>query len=322
VVRCLEPTAPEALRLAVARGAIPFAPAERVTTLTQLLADPSDAVRQEAQRAWQQLPPTFFATAVADPRLPESALDLIATRNHGVPDLVCRILEHPRVGPRTLTRLASSADEQILSRLAQNHRALDANREIAHSVLKNPHLHPADRSQLMSLYATEDPAGAEADAGLPADLPPELVEDDTPLQQADPKNLYQLVQSLSVAEKVKLATLGSKSARRLLVRDTNKVVAIAVIRSPKIRVDEVQAISQDRTVPEEIVRIILQRKDWLKSYPIRLALSQNPKTPIPRALRLLETLQERDLRQIAKSRNVPSPVSSGATRVLARRGKI
>ena len=65
----------------------------------------------------------------------------------------------------------------------------------------------------------------------------------------------------------------------------------------------------------------MERKDWLKAYPIRLALTQNPKTPVPKALRLLETLQERDVRQIAKSRNVASPVSAAAVRLLARRGK-
>jgi lipopolysaccharide biosynthesis protein len=160
------------------------------------------------------------------------------------------------------------------------------------------------------------------DDPLPSDLPQELLEEFDEPDWAMPSNLYQYVQSLKVADKVKLAMVGSKGARQLLIRDTNKVVSTAVIRSPKIREDEVQAIAQDRTVAEEILRIILTRKDWLKNYPIRLALAQNPKTPLPRALRLLDTLQERDLRQISRSRNVASAISAGATRILARRGKI
>ncbi|HSH71315.1 MAG TPA: hypothetical protein VK997_15440, partial [Deferrisomatales bacterium] len=166
----------------------------------------------------------------------------------------------------------------------------------------------------------DEPAAEHGE--LPPDLPPELLEEFDGPDRALSSNLYQHVQSLSVADKVKLAMVGSKGARQLLIRDTNKVVSTAVIRSPKIREDEVQAIAQDRTVSEEILRIILTRKDWLKSYPIRLALTQNPKTPLPRALRLLDTLQERDLRQISRSRNVPSAVSMGATRILAKRGKL
>ena len=126
---------------------------------------------------------------------------------------------------------------------------------------------------------------------------------------------------LHTGEKIKLAYLGSKDARRLLSRDTNRVVQRAVLQSPKIREDEVLPIVQDRTVAEEILRLVIGRKDWIKNYPIRLALCQNPKTPAPRAMRLLETLQDRDLRNISKSRNVPSPISAGAIRILARRGK-
>jgi hypothetical protein len=70
-----------------------------------------------------------------------------------------------------------------------------------------------------------------------------------------------------------------------------------------------------------VIRIILDRKDWLKNYQLRLALVQNPRTPLPKALRLLETLYDRDLRLVAKSRNVPSAVSSGALRIVSRRGK-
>jgi hypothetical protein len=177
----------------------------------------------------------------------------------------------------------------------------------------------------------EAPEAAEAGEGelpaeapeLPRDLPRTLLEDSPePEDEAEAKSLYQLVQSLSIAEKIKLANLGSKGARRLLARDTNRVVQRAVLRSPKIREDEVVPIAQDRTVSEELLRIILGRKDWMKNYPLRLAIAQNPKTAVPQALRLLETLQDRDLRALSKSRNVPSPVSGGALRVLARRGKV
>ncbi len=328
VARCVDPgSAPEPLRLAVAAGAIPLAPGERLCSLTALLADPSAAVRGAARSAWDGLPIAFFEEALRDASLPGMVLDRMAELGGGDASLVIRVLEHPRVGTDTLARFVTSEDEEVLSRVAQNQRLLAAAEELLRRLVANPHLHPAERSRLASLlHEPVEPEGPEAaelqDAPLPRGLPRELLDDVEPGAGEEPKNLYQFVQTLKVAEKVKLASLGSKSARRLLIRDNNKVVASAVIRSPKIQEDEVQAIVQDRTVADEVIRIVLQRKDWLKNYPIRLALCQNPKTPIPKALRLLETLQDRDLRQISKSRNVPSGISAGATRILARRGKL
>ena len=341
VARCVAPHAPEPLRYAAARGALPLPPVQRLCALALLLSDPAEGVRTAAREAWTELPLATLDAALGDATLPEGVLHLVATSQQVSEHQVLRVLEHPAVGPRTLTRLGASDHPGILSRIAGNQRVLDRHPEVARALMENPLLDPGERGRLVSLYASEtaapetapqpppaDPAdaagdGAAAEHGdLPPDLPPELLEEFDEPERATSSNLYQHVQSLSVADKVKLAMVGSKGARQLLIRDTNKVVSTAVIRSPKIREDEVQAIAQDRTVAEEILRIILTRKDWLKSYPIRLALTQNPKTPLPRALRLLDTLQERDLRQISRSRNVPSAISMGATRILAKRGKL
>ena len=320
------PGAPEGRRLAAARGAVPMPPADLLELLHRLARDPSGKVRDEAVRTWDSLPDRVFLQALSDRRLSPGVLDRIAATRGGSRALCLKVLEHPAVGARTLARFAGSPDPEVLERVARNQRVLLQASEVIDAVLANPRLPAAERSHLAAVAGREEAveeAPPEEDLpDLPPDLPPELLDDDQEPVQAEPENLYRLVRSMSVAEKIRLAMLGSKSARRLLVRDTNKAVVRAVVQSPKIREDEVLAIAQDRTVSEEIIRMIVQRRDWLKSYPIRLALCQNPKTPLPRALRLLETLQERDLRQISKSRNVPSPVSSGAVRVLARRKKL
>jgi len=344
VARCVAPGAPEALRLAVAQGALPLPPSQHLCALAQLLSDPVDAVRSAARETWWGLPAASLAAALADSRLPDAVLHLVATSPQAGQDQVLRVLEHPAVGPRTLLRLGGSTDPAVLSRIAGNQRVLDRYPEVARALLDNPRLDPGERGRLVSLYAVEEtdcptptegepqsatlpapeaapPDSAAAQAELPPDLPRELLEDSAAPNAALSSNLYQQIQAMSVGEKLKLAMVGSKGARSLLIRDTNKVVSTAVIRSPKIREDEVLLIAQDRTVNEEIIRIILTRKDWLKSYPIRVALAQNPRTPLPRALRLLDTLQERDLRQIGKSRNVASAIAAAAVRTLAKRGK-
>lgn len=352
LARCVAPSAPQSVRLDTARGAIPMPPAERLVCLALLLADPSEAVRKAARGAWEEVPSAVVASAVEDQRMPEAVLDLVAARGPGDPHVLLRVLAHPRVGRRTLERFVACDEEIVLEVMAQNQAVLGAFPDLARRLAANPALHPGERGRLTSIYgvpeagvreestgrappvepgeAAQEDAAETQDGALPAqapelppDLPRTLLEDGPePENEAEAKSLYQLVQSLSIAEKIKLANLGSKGARRLLARDANRVVQRAVLRSPKIREDEVVPIAQDRTVSEELLRIILGRKDWMKSYPLRLALVQNPKTAVPQALRLLETLQDRDLRALSKSRNVPSPVSGGALRVLARRGKV
>lgn len=321
VARCVAPEAAEELRLSVARGAIPLAPRERLASLAVLLADPAPAVRQAAREAWRGLPSGFVSDALDDPALPGPVVDGVAALEGERPELVWKALEHPALGPGTVERFLASDDDEVLSRLARNHRLLGSHPELARRLLDNPFLHPADRSRLVSLFGSEEEVAEESRAEtLPARLPRELLDEAVEgVEQS--QNLYQLVQTLSVSEKIKLATLGNKGARRLLIRDSNKLVAVAVVRSPKIREDEVLLIAQDRTVADEVVRIILSRRDWLKNYLLRAALVQNPKTPQPKALRLLDTLYDRDLRQVAKSRNVPSVVASGALRILSKRGK-
>ncbi len=330
VARHIAPDAPEPLRIAAARGALPLPPAERLEVLRRLSADPSPAVRAEAERAWAETPRQIVLQALSDGRLSPELLDRIAATRGEDRRIALAVLEHPAAGPSTLGRFVESNDPGVLERVARNQRVLLEEPALAARLLENPRLPVAERSRLEALFGRPEPESPEepgeeppdSHGALPQGLPPALVDDQVEPTEAERQNLYTLVRSMSVAEKIRLAMLGSKSARRLLVRDTNKAVLRAVVQSPKIREDEVLALAQDRTMPEEIIRMILGRRDWMKSYPIRLALCQNPKTPVARALRLLETLQDRDLRQIARSRNVPAPVAAGATRILARRGKL
>jgi hypothetical protein len=52
---------------------------------------------------------------------------------------------------------------------------------------------------------------------------------------------------------------------------------------------------------------------------VKLALATNPKTPLPLAVRLVPSLLPRDLRAIAKSKNVPGAVNGLAKRLVIER---
>ena len=138
-------------------------------------------------------------------------------------------------------------------------------------------------------------------------------------EEEDVRNLYARINGLSVAEKVKLAMLGNKEARGLLIRDSNKVVATAVIRSARMTEGEVEAISKSRSVSDDIIRIIAGNKDWTKSYQVKLNLVNNSKTPMSETLKFINHLRDKELRDLARSRNVPSQVNLAARRLMQKR---
>lgn len=119
------------------------------------------------------------------------------------------------------------------------------------------------------------------------------------------KTLFQSIQAMSVSEKMDLARKGSKEARSILIRDSNKLVQLAVIQSPKITEGEVLMIAGNRQINEEVLKHIAISRDWLKNCQIRVALANNPKTPLPEALKQVQFLKERELAQLAKSKSVP-----------------
>jgi hypothetical protein len=116
--------------------------------------------------------------------------------------------------------------------------------------------------------------------------------------------------------------MGNKEARGLLIRDRNKIVAAAAIRSPKITGQEVESFAKARNVSDEVLRIIANNRDWTRSYNVKLALATNPKCPVPTAMKFVNYLQERELRSIMRSKDVPTPISTQARRLLQKKGKI
>ena len=118
------------------------------------------------------------------------------------------------------------------------------------------------------------------------------------------RNLFQTIQAMSVSEKLDLARKGSKEARSILIRDANKLVQLAVIQSPKITEGEVLMIANNRQINEEVLKHVAINREWLKNYQVRVALANNPKTPLPEALRQVAYLKARELTQLAKSKSV------------------
>ena len=147
-------------------------------------------------------------------------------------------------------------------------------------------------------------------------VPAELVEEPEERKAPPPENLYAQILRMPMAGKIKLALRGNRDARLILIRNTNKLLRRFVLLNPRIGEDEVIAVTRNKSADDELLRMIAERREWMRNYQVRLGLATNPKARLPVALRQVGTLEERDLRIIAKSKNVPAAVSAQARRLL------
>jgi hypothetical protein len=136
-------------------------------------------------------------------------------------------------------------------------------------------------------------------------------------QDADSEATAQRLSKLSVAERIKRAMLGTREERFILIRDVNRLVAAAVLSSPKVNEADVEAFAKLANVSEDVLRTIGNARAWMKRYTVAAALAMNPKTPISVSLGLVGRLVERDLKIITRDRNMQAPLRAAARRMLA-----
>jgi regulator of extracellular matrix RemA (YlzA/DUF370 family) len=132
-------------------------------------------------------------------------------------------------------------------------------------------------------------------------------------------SLIRRIMLMTVKDRVKLGMKGDREARAILIRDSNKVVASAVIHNPRVTDHEVENISAMRTVSDEVLRIIALNRAWARSYPIIHNLTRNPRTPIATAINILPRIRTTDLKSIAQNRNVSEAVRRQAYRLSETR---
>jgi hypothetical protein len=135
------------------------------------------------------------------------------------------------------------------------------------------------------------------------------------------ETMLQKLQKMNITDRMKAAMRGSRDVRAVLIRDPNKIVAAAVLSSPKVSESEVETFAKMATVSEDVLRTIGMNRGWLKNYGIVVALTKNPKCPVGLSLNLLNRLNERDLSGVSTDRNVPDPLRTAARRKMTMGSK-
>ena len=334
--------APREVRLMAARGALPLGPAELATVLFALMHDADVEVKSQARDSLESLPEGVMGPVLAAPVHP-ALLDHLA-RHFGEDEARLEALAlNPATADATFAFLAGRPFKRVVDIVSNNQSRLMRHPAIVDALGDNPLTGRSVIERILGfldipapeadeeLHRDEDVDDESARAALAALLGEEserLLQDRDGDEEVDVEelaeggSLYSVIQNLSVFQKIKLARMGNKEARGLLVRDRNKIVAMAAISSPKITENELISIAQSRNVCDEVIRVIAMNKDVTRNYQVKLALATNPKTQQATAMKFVNYLQDKDLRALMKSKDVPTVVSTHARRILTRKGKL
>ena len=340
--------APVEMRRMAASGALPLPPIELATALFALAHDPDDQVKSRARESLENLPENICQTVLTGETHPALLAYLAHSFKHES-NRIESIALNPATDDRTFAFLATLPHRRVIEIVGNNQQRMLRFPEIVDALGDNPLTGRASIDRILTFMGIERPDAEVPEEGEPclrlddeeitdevaaaalkallgddaSQFSSELVEDhEEELDQEREGNLFKIIQNMNVMQKVKLARMGNKDARGLLVRDRNKIVATAAIRSPKITGNEVESLSRSRNLSEEVLRIIAANRDWTKSYRVKLGLATNPKVRIPTAMKFLNYLQERDLKGIMKSKDVATPIAAHARRLLQKKGKI
>lgn len=353
--RLVDAASPEPLRLLAARGLAPALPPGEVLFVAIFLASDASLAVAEAARATLAAPPrNTLAAAVEGARIPRHvallaehvALDAPAT---------AKLFRHDLATDEVRVRLLARAPSEAIGDLA----AMDAVVATSPSTILALYNHPGagatvrarceeyaarlgleleprtlepgeavaattqgDELPASSGEPVAEVASEEVDLAIDAirlRLAAATAEEDEVTEEKRVLPLAKFLETLSVSQKIRRATIGSGEERAILVRDTNRLVAEAAITSPRIQENEVLRIAANRSVSSEVLRRVAESREWMKSYPVKVVLAQNPRLPLPLALRLLPMLREADLKRIATSRSVAGAVSAAAKREMQKK---
>ena len=344
VKKHVDPASPVALRMMAAKALVPLAPSDMVTALFLLTADPDEKVRSTAVESATKLPDRILSSALRDEELAPPVLGWFLERFVGQDVYAEMLVLNATTPDDSVARAASHCSVRTAEIISQNQLRLLRHEDIVRQLCLNPGLRGAlidgvcDFAVRSGLILAEVPQmraarvrvfGPEAAAAPPDPGPTaeeiiaeygELGDDNAPpMEEGKRLTLAQRIMKMSIAEKIKLATKGNKEARSYLLRDTNKLVSVAVIRSPKITDGEILAVANNRAAQDDVLRVVYSNREWLKMYPVKLALTKNPKVPLPKALQFLAQLRESEVKDLTKNKNVPSGVQLMARKMIDKK---
>jgi hypothetical protein len=344
--RILSGGAPLAVRSAAARGALPLPRAILTRLYLHLRNDAEESVRADAELSLTQLTPDVVLEIASDPTCDPLVLEHFAGMAARDERLAERVAFHPKANGKTLGILASEGNAAVLDLVLTNQERLLATPGLVDRLSANPALRADQTGKLLDLidrfFTAEARRAAEAagpgveptdtiDAEQVAKIleidvgdlftASEIMDAEEFVSSENPmvRSAYKRILTLNVAQKAILAMKGGREERIILVRDTNKVVALSVLKNARLTEGEVEMIAAMRNVSDEILRTVGVNREWSQNYTVVTNLVRNPRTPPTVSTNFVSRLNNRDLKTISGDRNVPEIIRKMAKRHLDMR---
>lgn len=329
--------APRRILEFAARGFVPLSPSELVRAVASIAAFGDPELLPFCEETFRSFEPDALLDAARTPESRPEQLDGIARRTQERRVLEA-IIQHRTVANVTLVWLARRVPPELQDVLVTNQSRLLAAPEIVESLFENPDLSTdirrradefleefflkKEREEGVPLPEAEEAPEAAATGAPEAEPARTAAAPQKPAAESEedvPKDVLIRLTSLTVAQRIRVAFRGNREERLFLVRDTNRLVSTAVLKSPKTNEADAEAIANMKSVSEDVLRAIAHRREWMKKYSLMAAIVKNPRSPIDVTLALVPRLAQRDQNTLANDRNVPEAVRVTARRIIQRR---
>ena len=298
-------------KLAVCTGGVQIAAPDLAEVLSVLALDADELVASRARDSILSLPIQNFVEALNREQALEPLFQYAATNLAGKPAVLNAMIKNKSCGAEHLVPIVphlSTLDIQAL--MDELERVVDS-KDLVSALEKSSSVTLEQKAQLNELLSDETPDEA-ALALAAADLE---------MDEERRKTLLQQISAMTVAQRVKFAMKGGADARRVLIRDTNKVVQRAVLQSPRLTDQEVEAFASMTNLTDEILRLIGKSRSFRKNYSVVRNLLNNGKAPLDVSMNLLPMLNPMDLKRLTMNKNVPETLRTTAVKLQRQRAE-
>jgi hypothetical protein len=298
--------APRERKMAVCAGGAHLAPADRAEILAVLAGDADEMVASRAQDAILSQPIESFVEALKREHALPALLSYAAKNLADKPGVCDALVQNKNCAAEYLVPVVRHLSTLGIQALMEELDRISESPALASALEHSSSLTVEQKNQLHELHGPGNPideaALAEAAAAVESDL-------------ARRQTLIQRLAKMTVAQRVQFAMKGGSEARRTLIRDNNKVVQRAVLQSPRLTDQEVEAFAAMSSLTDEILRSIAGNRSFRKNYTVVRNLINNPKTPLDVTLHMLPILNAVDLKRLTTNKNIPETLRTTAMKL-------
>jgi hypothetical protein len=296
-------------KIAVCASGAHLPAADRAEILAILAVDSDETIAERAKEAILALPIEYFLEALQRQQALEPLFDF-AARNLAVKPAVCNaLIDNKACDGDHLAPAARHFSTSNVQTLMDDLDRVSASPALAVALVNTTSVTTEQKHLLHELLSD-----AHIDEAVLAEAVAEAEPD-----AARRQTLLQRLAKMTVAQRVQFAIKGGSEARRTLIRDSNKVVQRAVLQSPRLTDQEVEAFAAMTSLTDEILRLIANNRNFRKNYTVVRNLLNNPKTPLDVTLHILPMINQIDLKRLCTNKNVPETLRTTAVKLQRQR---